>query len=81
MATDTKSKLPVVEVNDDKNEIPFVQVDDAQYSGKYRKLSDGHLYALAIQPNCPYEKTHKAKNNRFFWEGTEAQFNDQFRKE
>ena len=58
---------------------PSPELED--FEGKYRRKSDGELYALAIVPDDRIGRTHKATNTAHYWEGTEAQFREQFTEE
>lgn len=53
---------------------------DSEYKGTY-KGKDGEKYALAVREDEPSEKTHFLKNSRHFWNGTLAEFKDQFEKD
>ncbi len=44
----------------------------------YENLRDGELYALEIVEGDPHGKTHKARNEAHFWEGTMAEFKASF---
>lgn len=67
------------------------QPPESEYKGAYRKLSDGFLYKHCVWPH-PLGRDHKAIVPRqekdgelihtgLFWEGTEEEFYQQFRKE
>lgn len=51
------------------------------YKGRYRQKKDGRVYALAIVDDFIRGRTHKARNTKYFWEGTKSEFEDQFVKE
>jgi hypothetical protein len=65
--------------------IPVVQPPGAttrpkleDYEGKYTRISDGEVYALAVVEADPLGRTHKAINTLHFWEGTKSQFEKAF---
>lgn len=51
------------------------------YKGRYRQKKDQRVYALAVVDDFLRGRTHKARNTRYFWEGTKAEFEAQFVKE
>jgi len=63
-----------------------VPTDLNEYKGKYKYRRDGEfkgeVFGLKIVPDNEVRahKTHHAKSPRGFWDGTEAEFRDQFDK-
>ncbi len=55
--------------------------DGLKYSGVYIKSDDGEPYALAVVKDAPGGRTHFAKNNIHFWNGTETDFRLLFDKQ
>lgn len=64
-----------------KNEVNVTQPDPNDYKGKFLKESDGEVYGLCVVENDPLGRTHKARNDEHFWEGTKAEFKEQFEKQ
>lgn len=56
--------------------------ENESYKGSFVNRMDGEKYALATLPEKEVEnkKTHFAKNNVHFWNGTEAEFRELFDK-
>ena len=56
--------------------------DLGEYSGKYKYLPTGEEFALKILPDSAVRahKTHHAKNETKFWDGTPEQFRELFDK-
>lgn len=63
------------------NEVSEVLPKASEYSGRYRNKRDGFVYALAVVDDFIRGRTHKARNTNWFWEGTRAEFEEQFVKE
>lgn len=77
-----EGNLPVEEADKiGENEIIEIQPEASEYKGAYRCKRDDRLYALAIKDDPIRGRTHHARNTGFFWEGTKAEFEDQFVKE
>jgi len=63
-----------------------VPEDLHEYQGKYRYLRDGEfkgeVFGLKVMPDeqVRAHKTHHAKSPRGFWDGTAAEFREQFDK-
>lgn len=74
-----ESTLPQVEAKS-LPVVPGSALPDGAYSGVYINNQDGEPYALAVVRDDPEGKTHKAKNNVHFWEGTAQEFKDRFDK-
>lgn len=65
-------------------ELPATPSDDPKdedfTDGVFKKKSDGEEYALSIKKDAVTGRTHYAKNSAHFWNGTEADFDEQFSK-
>lgn len=75
------SNIPKVEGKDAFTGLPEAgggYPPDSEFKGSYKKKSDGESYALAKVLDDPQGRTHKLKNTLHSWEGTEAEFKDQF---
>ena len=57
------------------------EVEEKQ-SGQYRNLRDGNLYSLTIldKSEVQFGRTHQAKSETGFWDGTPEEFRAQFDK-
>lgn len=74
--------LPEVEEMDDApKDLTEVWPEAKDYKGRFRKKSDGLIYALAVTDDTIRGRTHKARNTKFTWEGSRTEFEDQFVKE
>lgn len=62
---------------------PDLPDDLGQYSGKYKYLPTGEIFALKVLPDNEVRahKTHTAKNQTKFWDGTAEEFRRLFDKE
>lgn len=57
---------------------PAQPADKDFNKGVYTQISSGEEFALAVVDNDPLGRTHKAKNSLHYWEGTAAEFRQQF---
>jgi hypothetical protein len=75
-----KSNIPEIKSDISASNIPQVgnRPDVSKFSGSYTKASDGEEYALAVVDDDPLGRTHKALNSMHYWEGTKAEFREQF---
>ena len=77
-----KSNLPVVDVtapeeHDLKEEPPG---EEDYGTTLFTNKRDGLKYALHVRKDEVRGKTHHARNSARYWNGTEAEFKDQFEK-
>ncbi len=76
-----KSAIPTVEIDAIAEASLTMFPTDDKFSGLYKHVETGRMFALAVTPANIYGRTHFLKNNKESWEGTAKAFRETFDKQ